>query len=148
MYQIIKTGGQTVAFTEELRFIKQTTSGGAYVEASADDAQGIAYDSTPYNLAGRNPLTGVTETVSVTKLAADEVEKAQAKAKRDAGIAECKAYLLSTDYIALKLAEALTDADTTEVSNLQTRYATELAERKAARDTINELEAEESAATE
>jgi hypothetical protein len=148
MYQIINTDGLTVAFAEELRFIKQNSTNGAFVEATDGDAQGVAYGGTPYNLAGRPPLSGVAETINVVTLTAEEAEKAQAEAERVGTIAECKAYLAQTDYIALKLAEAVAAGDAAEIADLQNTYAKELAERKAARATINDLEAETEAAAE
>ena len=67
-----------------------------------------------------------------------EEEKAtQEKAKK---IAEYKKYLSDTDYIVLKIAEAVADNNSEEVENLKTTYTTELAKRKEAREKINELE--------
>ena len=66
-----------------------------------------------------------------------EEKAAQEKAKK---IAEYKKYLADTDYIVLKIAEALADGDTETVAALKTTYATELANRKAWRIQINELE--------
>lgn len=55
-------------------------------------------------------------------------------------IAEYKKYLSDTDYIVLKIAEALSVGDTSTVSILRTEYATELAKRDRARILINSLE--------
>lgn len=66
-----------------------------------------------------------------------EEKAAQAKARK---IAEYKAYLEKTDYIVLKIAEAVADNNSEEVKNLKTTYTTELAKRKEAREKINELE--------
>ena len=66
-----------------------------------------------------------------------EEKAAQEKAKK---IAEYKAYLEKTDYIVLKIAEAVADNNSEEVENLKTTYTTELAKRKEAREKINELE--------
>ena len=66
-----------------------------------------------------------------------EQKAAQEKARK---IAELKKKLDNTDYIVLKIAEALADGDTETVAALKTTYATELANRKAWRIQINELE--------
>ena len=55
-------------------------------------------------------------------------------------IAELKKKLDNTDYIVLKIAEALADGDTETVAALKTTYATELANLKEWRIQINELE--------
>ena len=66
-----------------------------------------------------------------------EEKAAQEKAKK---VAEYKKYLEDTDYIVLKIAEAVADNNSEEVENLKTTYTTELAKRKEAREKINELE--------
>ena len=55
-------------------------------------------------------------------------------------IASLKAQLSATDYIVLKIAEALAEGDSEAVTALEEEYATELANRKAWRAQINELE--------
>lgn len=66
-----------------------------------------------------------------------EEKTAQEKARQ---IAEYKKYLQDTDYIVLKIAEAVADNNSEEVEKLKTTYTTELAKRKEAREKINELE--------
>lgn len=56
-------------------------------------------------------------------------------------ISEAKAYLSRTDYIVLKIAEAQAEGDAEEVAALQAEYAEQLAKRKEARATVNEIEA-------
>ena len=53
-----------------------------------------------------------------------------------------KKKLNETDYIVLKIAEAVADNDTATVTALKTEYATELANRKLWREKINNLEKE------
>lgn len=53
-----------------------------------------------------------------------------------------KKKLTDTDYIVLKIAEAVADNDTATVTALKTEYATELANRKLWREEINNLEKE------
>ena len=66
-----------------------------------------------------------------------EQKAAQEKAKK---IAEYKAYLEKTDYIVLKIAEALANNDTESVAALKSEYAEELGKRNRARILINSLE--------
>lgn len=67
-------------------------------------------------------------------------EEQKAKMEKERKIAELKKKLSETDYIVLKIAEAQADNDTEKVSALKTTYASELEERKEAREKINELE--------
>lgn len=53
-----------------------------------------------------------------------------------------KKKLTDTDYIVLKIAEAVADNDTATVTALKTEYETELANRKLWREEINNLEKE------
>lgn len=143
MYQYINTDGVTVAFSDEVRFIRQNPTSGAYVEATEDTAQGVVINGTPYALAGRVALPGAAGTVSMLTLTDEEATAAQAKAEREAQIAQYKDYLTSTDYIVLKISEAVAEGDTDEVDTLQSKYAPELSKRKEARARINDLEVEE-----
>ena len=67
----------------------------------------------------------------------EEQKAAQEKARK---ISEYRKYLADTDYIVLKIAEAQSEGDTTKVSQLRDIYKEQLAERKEAREKINELE--------
>lgn len=67
----------------------------------------------------------------------EEQKAAYEKAKK---IAEYKKYLADTDYIVLKIAEAQSEGDTKSVTKIKAEYAEQLAERKEAREKINELE--------
>ena len=57
-------------------------------------------------------------------------------------INQLKHNLSQTDYIALKLAEALADDNQSLINQIKTDYATELNNRKVWRARINELEAQ------
>ena len=70
----------------------------------------------------------------------EPTEEQKAKMEKARKIAELKKKLFETDYIVLKIAEAQADNDTEKVSALKTTYASELEERKEAREKINELE--------
>ena len=67
---------------------------------------------------------------------------AEQKLKQEnlAEIAKYKKYLADTDYIVLKIAEALANNDTESVSALKSEYAEELGKRNRARILINSLE--------
>ena len=70
------------------------------------------------------------------------VPTAEQKLKQEnlAEIAKYKKYLSDTDYIVLKIAEALANNDTESVSALKSEYAEELGKRNRARILINSLE--------
>ena len=70
----------------------------------------------------------------------EPTEEQKAKIEKARQIAELKKKLDDTDYIVLKIAEAQADGETETVAELKTTYATELANRKAWREQINELE--------
>lgn len=122
----------------------------------ANGGKVIEVDSVYYEVVKEFPNGGKTlkeidETLGVPKQEAyDEYEdikvyipyteqeiKIQEKTKQ---IAECKKYLVDTDYIVLKIGEYLADGNTEEVAAIKTEYAEQLAKRKEARDKINELE--------
>ena len=52
-------------------------------------------------------------------------------------ISEAKLYLRETDYIVLKIAEAVAEGDALEVTALQAEYAEQLSKRKQARAAVN-----------
>lgn len=52
-------------------------------------------------------------------------------------ISEAKAYLSATDYIVLKIAEAMSEGNAEEVTALQMEYAEQLTKRKQARAAVN-----------
>lgn len=69
----------------------------------------------------------------------EPTEEQKAEIEKARQIAELKKKLADTDYIVLKIAEAQADGETETVAELKTAYATELANRKAWREHINEL---------
>jgi len=103
-----------------------------------------------YNL--KEPLANVLEDttgyVEITKAEWDELTYVAphvptaaelAREEKLNAIAAAKAYLASTDYIVIKIAEA---EDAEEIASIREEYADIIAERKAKRALINELEAE------
>ena len=67
----------------------------------------------------------------------EEQKAAQVKARQ---IAELKGKLLATDYIVLKIAEAVAESNSEQVAQLRLTYANELNNRKVWRKQINNLE--------
>ena len=85
--------------------------------------------------------------IQITKEEFEELTKpkeltAEQKLRQEnlAEIAKYKKYLSDTDYIVLKIAEALANNDTESVSALKSEYAEELGKRNRARILINSLE--------
>jgi|GEM_PF-7031396 len=62
MYKIIRSNGEALGYAESVVFTKK--KGVNIIEAKPEDAAGIAYRSTAYNLAGTEGV-GAAETVSV-----------------------------------------------------------------------------------
>lgn len=70
----------------------------------------------------------------------EPTEEEKAAAEKAQKIAELKKYLSDTDYIVLKIAEAVADNDTESVTALQTEYAEQLKKRKETRAELNAIE--------
>ena len=66
-----------------------------------------------------------------------EEKATQEKARQ---IAELKKNLVDTDYIVLKIAEAIAESNSEQVAQLRLTYANELNNRKVWREQINNLE--------
>ena len=77
-----------------------------------------------------NELTKPKEPTAEQKAAYEKTKK----------IGEYKKYLADTDYIVLKIAEALANNDKESVAALKSEYAEELGKRNRARILINSLE--------
>jgi len=60
MYEII-SGGVLIALCETPRYIKRKEKTGAYIEATAEDAEGIAVGGDIYNLPGGSAIEGAPE---------------------------------------------------------------------------------------
>lgn len=56
MYRLVTTTGTILGVTEEVRYIKKHPTSGCYIDATEEDAIGVAYNSTPYNLFGHNEI--------------------------------------------------------------------------------------------
>lgn len=70
MYKIISTDGDVLGITETVRYIKINPSG-SLVAANAEDAQGIVYKCTPYNLDDNN--IGANTTVFLMYIDAGDI---------------------------------------------------------------------------
>ena len=79
MYKIINAnGGAVIGRTETPLFIRKKTSTGCYINATEKDAQGIAFQGTPYNLQGCDGV-GATDTVILVEFdAGTEADKTAA----------------------------------------------------------------------
>ena len=56
MYEIISEG-QIVSLCDKPRYIKVKPSTGCYIEATAEDAQGVSASGKPFNLSGHTEIT-------------------------------------------------------------------------------------------
>lgn len=105
----------------------------------ANDGKGFLNLKTP--LENKDGYTQITED-EFNKLTrppepTEEQKAAIAKARQ---IAELKGKLLATDYIVLKIAEAVAESNSEQVAQLRLTYANELNNRKVWREQINNLE--------
>ena len=64
MYKITKTDGADIGYTDSVIYIK-IASNGCFIQTNKDDAIGVAYAGTPYNLFGHNEIPGVDEVMVV-----------------------------------------------------------------------------------
>ena len=66
MYRIINTrNGKTIGFTNLVRYIKVKPSTGVYIQCGAEEAEGIAFASMPFNLSGKTALDENLQTVII-----------------------------------------------------------------------------------
>lgn len=66
MYQVFKDG-RVFGYIEQPIFIRLHENG-SYVRTSETEAQGIAIQSTPYHLLGREDLPGAVATVGISEI--------------------------------------------------------------------------------
>lgn len=66
MYRIIKTDGTELGITDQVTYIKFGANG-CFTNATVEDAIGVAFNSTPYNLFGHNEIEE-TDTVIVSQI--------------------------------------------------------------------------------
>lgn len=104
MYRIITTEGTELGITDSVLFIKVSAEG-AYVEATEDEAVGIAFESTPYNLNGHTEIAGA-KTVILVKTTFAQIMKEQAAA--------VEKFQANMDYLAMMSDVNLETETTTE----------------------------------
>lgn len=66
MYRIIKTDGTELGITDQVTYIKFGANG-CFTNATVEDAIGVAFNSTPYNLVGHNEIEEA-DTVVVSQI--------------------------------------------------------------------------------
>lgn len=66
MFRIIKTDGTELGITDSVNYIKIGASG-CFAPTTKEDAIGVAFQSTPYNLVGHEEIEGA-DTVIVSAI--------------------------------------------------------------------------------
>lgn len=75
MFRIITTEGTELGIVESVNYIKRSPSSGCFISATRDEAIGVAYKSTPYNLYGHTDIDNA-KTVFVREIdAGDTITK-------------------------------------------------------------------------
>lgn len=68
MYEIIsKETDKLISYSDKLLYICRAKSG-SYIQTDKENACGIAYNSTPYNISGKEPLDTNLETVIIKEI--------------------------------------------------------------------------------
>lgn len=99
MYHVIKDG-EVIGATDEPRYIRIGVNG-TYQRTDKENAQGLAFNSTPYNLLGLEPMDTTLETVSLNEVNAGNVVYGQGE-----NIQQLQSDLTNTDEVAIELYEA------------------------------------------
>ena len=104
MFKIITTSGTELGMTDSVRFIK-LSSEGSFIEATKDEADGIAFKGSPYNLAGQNAIDGAETVLVIETDGGGEVADLRATTARQAE------ELAQSDETAIALYERLAQQD-------------------------------------
>lgn len=64
MYKIINSNNEIIGYDERARYIT-VSENGTFIQCLEPEALGIAYQSIPYHLAGREPAEGMIDDVTV-----------------------------------------------------------------------------------
>ena len=99
MFRIITLDGKPIGVTEKVRYIKIHPHNGCFIEATKDDAIGIAYKSNPYNLIGHDKIND-RPTVFVKEF--DGAEEIDSLSKKNKVLTD---ELAETDEAAIELYE-------------------------------------------
>ena len=73
MFEIIDTERGLIGYCDEPRYIKIKPSSGAYVPTTKEEAEGLAFLSTPYNLDNKPPMKEGLRTVIVAEKDSGEI---------------------------------------------------------------------------
>lgn len=106
MYKIISDTGQVIGYTDEVRYIKKH-SNGCYVQCGFEEAEGVAFKSTPYSLDTEGHLEGAEGTVSL--LSEDETDEVF---KQSQDISETQDGLMETYDLTAEAADDMADVRT------------------------------------
>lgn len=104
MFKIITTSGTELGMTDSVRFIK-VSSEGSFIESTKDEAVGIAFKGSPYNLAGQNAIDGAETVLIVETDGGGEVAELRVKTAQQAE------ELAQSDETAIALYERLAQQD-------------------------------------
>lgn len=105
MYRIITTEGAELGLADSVLFIKKSADG-TFIESSQEDAIGLAYKGTAYNLPGHSEIEGAKTAVAVQVSAAQIMQEQVALSER---------LQANMDYIAM-MAEVDMDGSATEAA--------------------------------
>ena len=116
MYEII-SNGQIVSLCDKPRYIKVKPSTGCFIEATAEDAQGVSAGGKAYNLSGHTEITvttydevaETTETVPAPVAVVRDVDGGEVTFKEGVRIGENEVKLGETNDTALAGLMATTD---------------------------------------
>lgn len=75
MYRVVTTEGTELGITDSVLFIKISPEG-TYIQATEDEAVGVAFESTPYNLIGHTEIKDA-KTVILVETTLAQVMKEQ-----------------------------------------------------------------------
>ena len=73
MNKIVKSNGTELGVTDSVLFIRVSAEG-TYIEATEEEAVGVAFDGTAYNLPGHSEIEGA-DTVALIPITMDEYLK-------------------------------------------------------------------------
>lgn len=113
MYEIV-SGGALVALCEKPRFVKRNEETGVFVEASVEEAVGVAVNGTLYNLLGGTAIEGAQEAIVREGEAAEYVFQNRVRIAEDREAAETAVVEVED---ALCEMDANTDQRMTDVEN-------------------------------
>ena len=106
MYKIISDAGEVIGYASEIRYIKKHANG-CYVQCGYEDAEGVAFKSTPYSLDTEGHLDGAVGTVSLF-----EEEETDEVYKHSQDISDTQSGLMETYDLTAETADDMADVRT------------------------------------